>query len=79
MKKIMTIIAGVCLLAACNNAADGDTTNDSLNTMDNSDVNNRNTTTYDSAARSGDTASYDRMPQNRMGDSTSRTDSGSRR
>lgn len=74
MKKIMSIAVALCLLAACNNAAEGDTTNDSLNTMDNSDVNNRNTTIYDSAAKSGDTASYERMPQNRIGDTTSLKD-----
>lgn len=73
MKKIMIAVFGVCILAACNNASNGDTTNDSLNSKDNSDPNNRNTTTYDSAARSSDTVSYERQ-QNKVGDSTSRHD-----
>lgn len=71
MKKIMIAVFGFCILAACNNASKSDTTNDSLNTKDNSDVNNRNTTLYDSAARSRDTVSYERQ-QNKPGDSTSR-------
>jgi hypothetical protein len=72
MKKILVLAFSIGILSACNNdAAKSDTTNDSLNAMDNSDPNNRNTTVYDSASRSGDTASYERMNQNRVGDSTS--------
>lgn len=71
MKKIMIAVFSFCILAACNNASKSDTTNDSLNTKDNSDVNNRNTTLYDSAARSRDTVPYERQ-QNKLGDSTSR-------
>jgi hypothetical protein len=72
MKKIFAIAFTVGVLTACgNNASENETANDSLNAMDNSDPNNRNTTVYDSAARSGDTASYERMNQNRVGDSTS--------
>lgn len=72
MKKIFAFAFSIAILSACgNNAAENETTNDSLNSMDNSDPNNRNTTVYDSAARSGDTASYERMNQNRVGDTTS--------
>lgn len=71
MKKIMIIAFGICILSACNNAAKNDTTNDSLNTMNNADVNNRNTTLYDSATLSKDTVSYERQ-QNKVGDSTSK-------
>ena len=71
MKTILSFVCAALLLAACNNAGRSDennadslnTNNDSLNTMDNTDVNNRNTTGYDSAARKGDTASYERMQE----------------
>jgi hypothetical protein len=70
MKTIFSFICATILFAACTNAgrngeSPADSTaaaNDSLNSG-NTDPNNRNTIGYDSAARSGDTASYERMRQ----------------
>ena len=50
-------------IAACNNSVDSKTDNDTVNLEQNRDINNRNTTVYDSAGnQSGDTSSYERMP-----------------
>lgn len=73
MKKILSMLLAGFIMAACNNAADSETSVDSTNLPDNNDDrNNRNTTVYDSAAgkQGGDTASYERMP-GKLSDSTS--------
>ena len=71
MKTALAIIATFFLLA-CNNSADSDKNNtidtDSFNASEKRDVNNMNTTVYDSIPKSGDTSSYERMP-NKVKDS----------
>ena len=67
MKKFSWAIIASLLIAACNNTVDSDKENpidtDSFNTSPKNDMDNRNTTVYDSAGRSGnDTSSYERMP-----------------
>lgn len=71
MKKIFLIVMIATASLACNNSADTGTDNDSINYQENKDLNNRNTTVYDSAAgkQSGDTSSYERMPD-KINDST---------
>jgi len=75
MKKLSRAIIATLFIAACTNTADSDKDNpidaDSFNTSEKKDLNNRNTTVYDSAARSGDTSSYERMP-NKIKDSVPR-------
>ena len=65
MKKIFGVIIATMSIVACNNSADSDKDGpvdaDSFNTSEKKDLNNRNTTIYDSAQH-GDTASYERMP-----------------
>lgn len=65
MKKIFGAIIATLLIIACNNSADSDKGTpinaDSFNAEEKKDLNNRNTTIYDSAQH-GDTASYERMP-----------------
>ena len=65
MKTFLAIIA-TFFLVACNNSADSDKDNsfdtDSFNTSEKRDVNNMNTTVYDSTRQSRDTSSYERMP-----------------
>ena len=72
MKKISRAIIATLFIAACNNSADGDKSNpidaDSFNTSEKRDLNNRNTSVYDSAQQPGDTSSYERMP-NKVKDS----------
>jgi hypothetical protein len=73
MKKFSWAIIASLFIAACNNTADSDKDNpidtDSFNTDPKRDMDNRNTTVYDSADRSGnDTSSYERMP-NKINDS----------
>ncbi|PZR22586.1 MAG: hypothetical protein DI535_25875 [Citrobacter freundii] len=70
MKTIFSFICAAIVFTACTNAGrngesptDSTTAaNDSMNTG-NTDPNNRNTIGYDSAAKTGDTASYERMRQ----------------
>ncbi|HKO81472.1 MAG TPA: hypothetical protein VJU78_13800 [Chitinophagaceae bacterium] len=78
MKKILITLTGSIVLAACNNNKEDNTGNtesstDSLNHTVEDDRNNRNTTVYDSASgrQSGDTASYERLP-NKISDTTPR-------
>lgn len=64
MKKFTWVIVITLFLAACNNSADSDKESldaDSFNTSEKKDLNNRNTTIYDSAQH-GDTGSHERMP-----------------
>ncbi len=72
MKKFAGVIIAILFIAACKNDADKDKDNpidtDSFNASDKKDVNNRNTTVYDSAQQSGDTSSYERLP-NKLKDS----------
>jgi PBP1b-binding outer membrane lipoprotein LpoB len=74
MKKISRAIIATLFIAACNNNADSDKSNpnpidaDSFNTSEKKDLNNRNTSVYDSAQHPGDTSSYERMP-NKVKDS----------
>ena len=65
IKIIMVLLAGV-FITACNNSAESDTNTDTINLEQNRDMNNRNTTVYDSAT--GDTSTYERMP-NKINDS----------
>jgi len=74
MKKFSWAIMASLFIAACNNTADSDKDNpidtDSFNANPKRDLDNRNTTVYDSADRSGnDTSSYEHMP-NKIKDST---------
>jgi len=70
MKTISLAIIATLLLIACGNNADSDKNStidtDSFNAAEKRDVSNRNTNVYDSA--SGDTSSYERMP-NKVKDS----------
>ena len=66
MKKIIMVLLSAVFIAACNNSAETDTNTDTVNLEQNRDMNNRNTTVYDSAT--GDTSSYERMP-NKINDS----------
>lgn len=72
MKKISWAIIATVIFAACNNSANDEkdvpVDADSLNGTEKRDLNNRNTTVYDSAQHSGDTSSYERMP-NKVKDS----------
>jgi len=71
MKTVLAIIATI-FLVACNNSANSDKDNsfdtDSFNASEKRDVNNLNTTVYDSTRQSLDTSSYERMP-NKIKDS----------
>ena len=49
MKKILTLLMAGSFIAACNNSVDSKTDNDTVNLEQNRDINNRNTTVYDSA------------------------------
>lgn len=75
MKKFCRAIIATLFLAACNNSANSDKDTpvdaDSLNGTEKRDLNNRNTTVYDSAQHGGDTSSYERMP-NKVTDSVQR-------
>jgi hypothetical protein len=75
MKKFSRAIIATLFLAACNNSANSDkdlpVDGDSLNGTEKRDLNNRNTTVYDSAQHSGDTSSYERLP-NKVTDSLPR-------
>ena len=66
MKKIIMVLLAGVFITACNNSAESDTNTDTINLEQNRDMNNRNTTVYDSAT--GDTSSYERMP-NKINDS----------
>jgi len=72
MKKFSGVIIATLFITACNNNAGSDKDNtidaDSFNTSEKKDLNNRNTTVYDSAQQPGDTSSYERMP-NKIKDS----------
>ena len=64
MKKLFWAIIASLFMIACNNSADSEKTTmdtDSFNTSEKKDLNNRNTTIYDSS-KHGDTSSYERMP-----------------
>ena len=64
MKKLSWAIIASLFMIACNNSADSEKTTmdtDSFNTSEKKDLNNRNTTIYDSSTH-GDTSSYERMP-----------------
>ena len=66
MKTISLAVIATFFLIACNNNAESDKDNtidpDSFNTSEKRDVNNMNTTVYDSTPQTGDTSSYERMP-----------------
>lgn len=67
MKKVSWAIIASLFVAACNNTADDDKDSpidtDSFNVNPKRDLDNRNTTVYDSADRLGnDTSSYEGMP-----------------
>lgn len=72
MKKILMVLMAGIYIAACNNSGENEsqTDKDTVSLEQNRDVNNRNTTVYDSATgnQNGDTSSYERMP-NRVNDS----------
>lgn len=66
MKTFLVVCLIVVFAIACNdNSADGGNTVDqdsiTKSTLDNRDINNRNTTIYDSTGQK-DTQSYERMP-----------------
>ena len=71
MKKILTLLMAGSFIAACNNSVDSKTDTDTVSLEQNNDINNRNTTVYDSAGanQKGDTSSYERMPV-KINDST---------
>ena len=73
MKKTIAFLITCAFFAACNNSVDSKTVNDTVNLEQNSDVNNMNTTVYDSGTnnQNRDTSSYERMP-NKVNDSTPR-------
>ena len=72
MKTVSLAVIATFFLVACNNSADSDKSNtvdtDSFNASEKRDVNNMNTTVYDSTGPAGDTSSYEHMP-NKVKDS----------